>query len=190
VKAIKEFGMRLALVAALGLVLAACGPDTAVQPATPTAPQAPPTDTVVPLPTPDVTPTMPGANDLTPTPEPAMTPSPNATPAGGEQPAPIESVEVLVLESFPVQVNVKISGYLPTPCHKLGAISTSRPDANTFQIDVPMSLPSPDQVCIEVIEPFEQTVSLDVAGLKAGTYTVKVNDITEQFTLDVDNVAP
>jgi len=47
-----------------------------------------------------------------------------------------------------------------------------------------------DAVCAQVVTPFEQTVSLDVAGLKAGTYTVIANCVSDTFELVVDNVAP
>ena len=38
--------------------------------------------------------------------------------------------------------------------------------------------------------PYEETISLDVYGLLAGTYTVDVNSVRDTFTLDVDNKPP
>jgi hypothetical protein len=43
--------------------------------------------------------------------------------------------------------------------------------------------------CEEVEQPFEKVIPLEVKGLKAGTYTVHVNGVTDRFTLENDNVA-
>ena len=102
--------------------------------------------------------------------------------------AAIESVQVMLLESFPVQVRVVMQGNLPDACTKIGEISVER-DGNTFKVKVPTVRPA-DEMCAQVIMPFEETVALDAAGLKAGTYTVDVNGVTETFTLEVDNTLP
>jgi len=41
-----------------------------------------------------------------------------------------------------------------------------------------------------VTDPFETSVTLDVLDLPAGTYTVKVNGVTAEFTFDMDNSSP
>jgi hypothetical protein len=40
-----------------------------------------------------------------------------------------------------------------------------------------------DEVCAQVLEPFEQTVELDVEGLEPGQYTINVNGVTQDFEL-------
>jgi hypothetical protein len=102
--------------------------------------------------------------------------------------ANVASLEVRTLESFPVQLQVVAQGMLPNPCT---AIDPPRPerDGATFRVTLTTSQPL-DKACIQQLVPFEQTIPLDVAGLKAGTYTVIVNDASTTFTLDVDNVAP
>ncbi len=57
---------------------------------------------------------------------------------------------------------------------------------NRFNVLVSTRAPA-DRVCAQVLVPFEEIVSLDVAGLPAGDYEVVVNDMTGQFTLSMDN---
>lgn len=100
--------------------------------------------------------------------------------------AKVDSIEIRMLESFPVQVQVEVKGYLQDDCTKLGEIAQKR-EGNTFTVTVGVTR-NGDAVCAQVITPFTQVVSLDAAGLKAGTYTVNVNGVSTQFTLNVDNV--
>jgi len=99
--------------------------------------------------------------------------------------APVEAIDILIAESFPVQVYVKINGYLPTPCFKISRIEQHR-EENTFYITI--MIKDSGKVCIQVIEPYQQNVSLEVYGLPAGTYQVNVNGVMGSFTLDVDNI--
>lgn len=43
-------------------------------------------------------------------------------------------------------------------------------------------------VCIQVIEPYQEVVALDVYGLPAGNYQLNVNDVVGSFALDMDNI--
>ena len=117
------------------------------------------------------------------------TPVPTET-AEPEQPvnaeANVEEIEILVLESFPVQVNVIASGELPDGCTSLDE-ATPRREGNTFVIN--LTTTRVDEICTQAVVPFDQVIPLEVEGLSAGTYTVAVNGITDTFTLDVDNVA-
>ncbi len=70
-------------------------------------------------------------------------------------PVYIDSVDLLLLESWPVQVRASIKGSLPTPCHRL-AWDLSGPDAQgRITLDI-YSTADPDGICIQVLEPFEQ----------------------------------
>ena len=100
--------------------------------------------------------------------------------------AVVESLQLLQLESFPVQVNVVASGYLPDPCTQVDEIQKRRQD-NTFFITIRSSKPH-DAVCTQAVNNFEQVIPLEVAGLKQGTYTVIVNGQTTTFTLHQDNL--
>jgi inhibitor of cysteine peptidase len=102
--------------------------------------------------------------------------------------ATVESLDIRILESFPVQVHVTIKGYVSDSCTTAGPIEQER-DGNTFRITVGATRPG-GAMCAQVITPFEQSIALDVAGLKAGTYTVDANGVTGTFELTTDNVLP
>lgn len=98
----------------------------------------------------------------------------------------VENLSVEVLESMPVQVKATLSGYLPDGCTKIAEIRSTRAD-ETFTIEAITQRPTGDVACTEALVPFEETVALDVAGLSAGEYTVKADDMTETFNLEMDN---
>jgi len=99
--------------------------------------------------------------------------------------AEVTEIEILILESFPVQVHVVARGNLPNPCTGIDQIIQSR-DENNFQITIKTKYNQ--EICIPLINPFEETIALDVYGLPAGTYNVNVNGIQDSFTLEIDNI--
>ncbi len=99
--------------------------------------------------------------------------------------AAVETIDILIAESFPVQVFVVARGYLPDPCTEIYEVTTER-EGNSFLVAL-KTYRAPG-ACIQVIQPFEETISLDVYGLSAGTYTVDVNGIAGSFTLEIDNI--
>jgi inhibitor of cysteine peptidase len=104
--------------------------------------------------------------------------------------APVEEIQLQIMESFPVQVAVLVEGYLPDGCTEIDEINQAFNDeTNTFSVEITTVRPA-DAVCTEAIVPFEKRVSLEVRGLAAGTYTVDVNGVTDTFTFDVDNELP
>ncbi len=102
--------------------------------------------------------------------------------------AVVNGVDVLVMESFPVQVSIVAKGDLPDSCTTIDQVITQRND-DGFRVAI-TTFRQPEQLCTQALVPFEETVPLDVAGLPAGTYPVIVNGVQESFTLDVDNVLP
>lgn len=102
----------------------------------------------------------------------------------------VDNVDILVMESFPVQVNAVVKGTFPDPCTRIDEIRKSfENDTNTFLIEINAAKPA-DTDCRRGIDTFEEVVELDVQNLVAGTYTVNVNGVEETFTLSVDNTAP
>ena len=99
--------------------------------------------------------------------------------------APVEEIEIVILESFPVQVQVIASGNLPDPCTEISEVLQEKED-NTFFITIKIYR-SPG-FCIQVLAPFEETIPLEVYGLPANTYTVNVNGVQGTFDLEVDNI--
>jgi hypothetical protein len=102
--------------------------------------------------------------------------------------ATVESLDILILESFPVQVNVQVSGYLGDGCTSIGEITTER-EEDTFYVHISTVRPA-DAICTMQLVGFDEVISLDVHGLEAGAYTVDVNGETATFTLDIDNILP
>jgi hypothetical protein len=100
--------------------------------------------------------------------------------------AAVESVEILILESFPVQVNVVARGNLVDACARIDQVLQER-DGNTFRVTITTLRPAA-VVCPEGQVPFEKVISLDVYGLPAGMYAVTVNGVSGTFELAVDNV--
>lgn len=104
----------------------------------------------------------------------------------GEE-AMVESLDVFILESFPVQIQVSVVGYLPDGCVELVDISVEQ-DEMDFILSLNTRRPTGDVACTEALVPFEETVRLDVEGLKAGEYRVIAKDKEATFRLDVDNI--
>ena len=99
--------------------------------------------------------------------------------------ASVDEIEILILESFPVQINVIARGSLPDPCTEISEVLQER-EGNTFFITI-KTYRSPG-LCIQVLAPFEEIIPLEVYGLPAGTYIVDVNGVQDIFVLEVDNI--
>jgi hypothetical protein len=84
----------------------------------------------------------------------------------------IDHSELLIMESYPIQISLALQGSLPTPCNQLRVIASPPDEQNRIQVDV-YSVIDPDQVCTQVLEPFEVNVGL--GSFQAGHYTVWVN---------------
>ena len=100
--------------------------------------------------------------------------------------ANVESIDILTLESFPVQINVIAEGYLPDGCTEIDDIKTEK-EGNNFNITITTKRPK-DAICTQAIESFRETIPLEVQGLSAGNYTVNVNGVNGSFELAVDNI--
>ena len=99
--------------------------------------------------------------------------------------APVDEIDILILEIFPVQINVIASGNLPDPCTEISEVIKER-EGDTFFVTI-KTYRSPG-FCIQVLAPFEEIIPLEVYGLPAGTYTVDVNGVQDTFDLEVDNI--
>mgnify|MGYP005839857103 FL=1 len=139
------------------LMLAACTPVQSM-------PDAP----VVVLP--DAT-AKPEPSSVVQEPQPSLPPK-NEDAALSRAPAYVQSAELLLLESDPPQVVLKLRGNLPTPCHQLRT-EIKPPDAeNRIEVDV-YSVVDPNRICIQVLAAFE--LDLDLGRFPAGHYSVWVN---------------
>jgi len=100
--------------------------------------------------------------------------------------ANVESIDILILESFPVQIHVIAEGYLPDGCTEIDEIKTEM-EGNTFNVNITTKRPK-EAICTQAIESFTETIPLEVQGLSAGNYTVNVNGVNGSFELAVDNI--
>nr|BAL44362.1 hypothetical conserved protein [uncultured bacterium]BAL56560.1 hypothetical protein HGMM_F40G09C07 [uncultured Chloroflexota bacterium] len=86
-------------------------------------------------------------------------------------PAFLESVDILVLESYPPQYVLLIQGTLPTPCHELRVRVSAPDEEGNVHIEV-YSVADPQRVCIQVLKSFSERIPV-LSG--AGKYTFWVN---------------
>lgn len=101
--------------------------------------------------------------------------------------ANVESIDIMKMESFPVQIKVDVKGNLPDGCTTLGDAKQTFDGKSDFTIRLETKRPI-DGMCSQALVPFEKSINLDGAtGLTKGTYTVSVNGIMKTFTLDMDN---
>jgi len=84
----------------------------------------------------------------------------------------LDSAELLTQESFPLQFTLLLKGNLPTPCDQLRA-DVSRPDSeNKISVNV-YSIAKSDEICAQVLQPFEENFPL--GSFPTGHYTLWVN---------------
>ena len=105
------------------------------------------------------------------------------------EPAPIDEVDengflrgeayvnesqLFIMESFPIQVAVEIKGDLPSPCHTLVA-NVAEPDEDKrifIEIYAGYKL---GEDCIQVLEPFEERISISMSDQSDGLYSIWLN---------------
>jgi inhibitor of cysteine peptidase len=105
--------------------------------------------------------------------------------AGGGR-ATVESIEILIAASFPVQVFAVLRGYLGDGCTKISGVTARGPLANRFHIEITTERPA-GALCTLALVPFEHNVPLDVHGLPKGDYEAIAGGIGASFTLRQDN---
>ena len=128
---------------------------------------------------PTIVPKLPTIETLLPTNPPVIgeQPMPTFEPLPGDNKltrgtAIVNSASLLILESYPIQVQLLLYGYLPNPCHQLRVL-VNPPDTDK-RIDIEVySVYDAEMLCIEVIKEFETSVSL--GSFPAGHYQVFVN---------------
>jgi len=90
----------------------------------------------------------------------------------GEVYLELDSSQLLIMESYPLQVIAILSGNLPDPCHRLRVTVTAADANNRIDLQV-YSLTSIDAVCATVLEPF--AASIPLGTYSGGHFSVYVN---------------
>ncbi len=103
-------------------------------------------------------------------PDPVSTPLP---PVGSRSDAVVENVEVMVLESYPMQLVLYVTGYHIDGCELPVYIEQQR-DGNVVDVDIFRVMVS-RMPCPAVLPPFDLTIPLE-GGFESGTYTIIVNE--------------
>jgi hypothetical protein len=94
--------------------------------------------------------------------------------------APIDQIDVVIRESAPPQVSLKIKAGLPGGCAQRDSHSVTR-SGDTFTVTVLNSMPSGNPICTMIYGTYDLTIELGSDFRIGGTYTVKVNDKTTTF---------
>jgi hypothetical protein len=95
-------------------------------------------------------------------------------------PAPIDGLEVVMRESAPPQVSLKITAGLPSGCAQAHSHQLTR-SGNTITVTVLNSMPTGQPICTMIYGSYELTVDLGSDFAPGTTYTVQVNDKTTTF---------
>lgn len=99
----------------------------------------------------------------------STTPTPSTIPDDAG-PVFVETTDILLMESFPVQVALRVTGNLPTPCHQ--AVWEVDDDGTTIAVTL-ASTSEPDALCAQVLEPFEMSIPL--GEFESGSRVVTLN---------------
>jgi hypothetical protein len=84
----------------------------------------------------------------------------------------LDSIDLLTMESYPLQFSLALAGNMPTPCNQL-RVDVSPPNAeNKIVVDV-YSVSAPNAVCIQMLEPF--SVNIPLGSFPSGHYTIWIN---------------
>lgn len=107
---------------------------------------------------------------------------PGTPPAGGRVtvPAPIDGVDVVIRESMPPQVAVRVSAGLPSGCAQQHSHRVER-SGDTITITVLNSMPSGNPICTMIYGMYDLTIELGSDFEVGTTYTLRVNEQVTTF---------
>lgn len=100
--------------------------------------------------------------------------------SGWHSTAIIESIQVQVRESYPVQVVAVVRGHLPDGCTYINRFRQLR-EGNTIRIQFETGR-NPG-FCTQALVPFTETITLDVQDWYSGLYSVRVDNVRTDFYL-------
>jgi inhibitor of cysteine peptidase len=96
-------------------------------------------------------------------------------------PTTIETVDVLVMESFPPQLSLQVTGYQPDGCDFPAQVEIRR-DAETNTVYVQIFREMPLAVmCPASTIPYEASINL--GSFDPGSYTIIVNEVETKIEL-------
>jgi len=84
-----------------------------------------------------------------------------------------DSTQIIVKESYPMQVEIIIYGDMPSPCHEL-RWEVDDPDENKAIHVTVYSEMDPVETCAQLLEPFDQVIPL--GDFEEPGYSIWIND--------------
>lgn len=84
----------------------------------------------------------------------------------------LDSIDLLVMESYPPQFTLVLTGSLPTPCNQL-RVNVNPPDAQKKIAVDAYSVSKPGAICIQMLQPFSENIPL--GSFPSGHYEIWVN---------------
>jgi Tol biopolymer transport system component len=109
------------------------------------------------------------------------TPVVEAMPPAGYQSVIVDQVEVEVGVGSPIPIHVKVSGNLPDICSQVEHTEI-RQDGSNFIIT--LSATPFQEGCLKDTLPFRTSIPLNIIDLPAGSYSVTVNGLVADFTVE------
>lgn len=103
-------------------------------------------------------------------------------PTSGYTPVVVDDVTVEVGVGSPIPVFVHVNGNLPDTCAQVEHMETIQ-DGSKFIIKLG-SIPSNDEGCTQDTLPFRISIPLNVLDLPVGKYSVEVNGVSGDFTIE------
>lgn len=149
------------LVLVLGVAVTACGP------------QAPTQSQQEPVTSPAESPRPSSENQKNP-----FSPQPEQDEDLDRRDVEPDQVELRIMESYPVQISLHIAGNLPTPCHQLRVKIPGANEKGEIHIEV-YSVVHPEEVCPQVLEPFDENIPLGTFEEKGYTFFVNGEKVGE-----------
>jgi hypothetical protein len=84
----------------------------------------------------------------------------------------LDSSQINIVETYPLQISLHLQGSLPTPCHHLRVVITPPDSEKHIQIDV-YSVVDPNLICAQMLQAFD--VNIPLGSFPTGHYFIWVN---------------
>jgi inhibitor of cysteine peptidase len=103
--------------------------------------------------------------------------------AQSRSPATIESLDLEVIDTYPVAVLATVTGHLPDACSRIDLIEQVTRESEGRIEMVVETWRDPERMCAAVLTPFEMAVPLDAGTLLPGIYRVEAGESSGTFEL-------
>ena len=97
------------------------------------------------------------------------------------EPIQVESVDVLILESFPPQAVAHVQGILGDGCSEFHSLRQER-SGNTITVTILRQRPR-DAICIQIGKVYDENIPLQ-GQYPPGRYLLRVNEVVKRFTTE------